>query len=185
MTFSLHSAPAAGPPSSLSICFPPLLYAGEHGRRLRRRFRLDSGSTGARRGSMFAQTFRIMEVHGVSLGAPVETGMTERSESPRRERSSEPLVPESCDETVRPSRSVDRGSCGPGMGSRKDRLGSADAIQDWRKATFCEPRGARLARAPRDRRPRARREASCLGTGRSRVHLRGRFRRLRHEARRA
>ncbi len=79
--------------------------------------------------------------------------MTERGESPRRERSSEPLVPESCDETVRPSRSVDRGSCGPGMGSRKDRLGSADADQDWRKATLYEPRGARLARAPRDRRP--------------------------------
>jgi hypothetical protein len=38
---------------------------------------------------------------GVRLGAPVETGMTERGESPRRERSSEPLVPESCDEAER------------------------------------------------------------------------------------
>jgi hypothetical protein len=114
-----------------------------------------------------------------------KTGMTERGESPRRERSSEPLVPESCDETVRPSRSVDRGSCGPDMGSRKDRIESADAIHDWRKAIPSEPRGARLARTLRDQRPRARREASCLGTGRSRVRLRGRFRRPRHEARRA
>ena len=68
-----------------------------------------------------------------------KTGMTERGESPRRERSSEPLVPESCDETVRPSRSVDRGTCGPDMGSRKDRLESADATHGWRKATPSEP----------------------------------------------
>jgi hypothetical protein len=122
---------------------------------------------------------------GVSPGAPVETGMALRGESPRRERSSEPLVPESCGETVRPSRSVDRGTCGPGMGSRKDRLESADAIQDWRKAAPSEPLGARLVRALRDLRPRARREASCLGTGRSHVRLRGRVGRPRQEARRA
>src|SRR6202162_6683809 len=101
-----------------------------------------------------------------------KTGMTERGESPRRGRSSEPLVPESCDETVRPSRSVNRGTRGPGMGSRKDRLGSADDDQDRWKAILYEPRGARLMRVPRDQRPRGRREASCLGTGGSRVRMR-------------
>jgi hypothetical protein len=39
-------------------------------------------------------------------------------------------------------------------------------------------------RAPRDQRPHARRETSCLGTGRSRDCLRDRDRRPRHEARR-
>jgi hypothetical protein len=39
------------------------------------------------------------------------------------------LVPESCGETVRPSRSVDRGTCGSGIDVEKTLLGSADAIK--------------------------------------------------------
>ena len=52
--------------------------------------------------------------------------------------------------------------------SKRPTSGAPTPSSPVRKAKPDEPFIARLARAPRDLRPRARRETSCLGTGRSR-----------------